>query len=61
MRLLINKFAVVAAILAGLSPAIEEASAAVPVGNLAPVIGDALPVQETQFFYGGQNYCLLLV
>jgi len=58
MRLLIHKFAAAAAVLAGLSPAIDQASAAaVPAADLAPVIGDALPVQHTQFFYGGQNYC----
>ncbi|WP_020174363.1 hypothetical protein [Methyloferula stellata] len=58
MRLLIKKLVAGAAVVAGMSPAIQEASAAaVPIGNLAPVIGDALPVQQTQFLYGGQNYC----
>jgi len=57
MRLVISKFAAIAAVLAGLSPAIQEASAAaVPVGNLAPAIGDGL-VQNTQYFFGGRNYC----
>ncbi len=58
MRLLVNKIAALAAVLAGLCPALEQASAAaVPVENLAPVAGDALPVEHTQFFFGGQNYC----
>jgi hypothetical protein len=58
MRLLIKRFMAIAAIAAGMSPALQEASAAaVPVGDLAPAMSDALPVQETQFFYGGQTYC----
>ncbi len=56
MRLLITKCAAVAAVFAGLTPAIQGASA-MPVGNLAPVMGDAAPVEKTQFFWGGQNYC----
>ncbi len=58
MRHFFTKTVAVAGLLAGLSPAIQEASAAaMPVGNLAPVAAEGLPVQDTQYFFGGRNYC----
>jgi hypothetical protein len=53
-----TKVAAVAALFGSLSLAIQEASAAaMPVGNLAPAAAESLPVQDTQYFFGGRNYC----
>ncbi len=58
MHSLTHKCVALAAVFAGLSPLAQGASAAaIPVGNLAPVVSDGLPVQDTQYFFGGRNYC----
>jgi len=52
-----KKIAVVAAFLAGASLASEVSAAPLPVGGIAPAASDSLPVEKTQFAWGGRNYC----